>query len=240
MEAVTLKDVRFAYENSKPMRFDFRVSEGERLTIMGASGSGKSTLLHLLAGFETPISGAVIMGGIDVTLLEPSKRPVSILFQDNNLFGHLTVAQNAGLGIAPRLRLTPDQTIDVEEALAKVGLEGKAKRLPSELSGGEKQRAALARALLRDKPILLLDEPFAALGPAMRVEMLELVLALQKERRLTIIMVTHNPDDAVYFATAIGFMENGKLDEILPVTTLSNPEPNSPLEAYLGSKRHNY
>ena len=108
-------------------------------------------------------------------------------------------SQIFGLGLAPRIRLSKQESEVVELALAKVGLGGFGKRLPSELSGGERQRAALARALLRDRPILLLDEPFAALGPAMRFEMLDLVLELQQEKNLTVIMVTHNPDDAAYF-----------------------------------------
>lgn len=237
MEAVKLNGAAFAYPSGPQMRFDFSVTEGERLAIMGASGSGKSTLLHLLAGFETPQSGSVILNGVDVTFLEPAARPVSILFQDNNLFGHLTVAQNVGLGIAPRLRLSKTDARRVEASLAKVGLAGFEKRLPSELSGGERQRAALARCLLRDKPILLLDEPFAALGPAMRVEMLDLVLQLQFDKTLTIVMVTHNPDDAAQFATRIGFVENGLLSATLPAETLKNPPGESALANYLGLKR---
>jgi thiamine transport system ATP-binding protein len=177
------------------------------------------------------------LGGKEMNFAEPAARPVSILFQDNNLFGHLTVAQNIGLGIAPRLKLEKVQAERVERALASVGIKGLGKRLPSELSGGERQRAALARALLRDKPVLLLDEPFAALGPAMRVEMLDLVLQLQAENNLTVIMVTHNPDDAAHFATHIGFVENGQLSATLPSRMLQNPPKGSAMEHYLGSKR---
>jgi thiamine transport system ATP-binding protein len=236
MDAVSLKDVRFAYSGGPGMHFDFEVSQGERLAVMGASGSGKSTLLHLLAGFETPQSGSSMFATQDMAFAEPAARPVSILFQDNNLFGHLTIAQNIGLGLAPRLRLSKTEAEAVENALAKVGLTGMGKRLPSELSGGERQRAALARCLLRDKPLLLLDEPFAALGPAMRVEMLDLVLALQAEKNLTIIMVTHNPDDAAHFATHIGFVEAGCLTATTPAKVLNHPPEGSALAAYLGSR----
>ena len=239
MSSIALKDVRFSYPSGSAMQFDLDVAQGQRVAIMGASGSGKSTLLHLLAGFETPQSGAVLFGSVDMTTVEPAARPVSILFQDNNLFGHLSVLQNTGLGLAPRLRLSKQESEVVELALAKVGLGGFGKRLPSELSGGERQRAALARALLRDRPILLLDEPFAALGPAMRFEMLDLVLALQKEKNLTVIMVTHNPDDAAYFATHIGFVDAGILTSSLPSDVLNDPPQGSALATYLGFKRSN-
>ncbi len=238
MKAVSLEDVRFAYPGNEQMRFNFSVGAGERLAIMGASGSGKSTLLHLLAGFEIPQTGSITFSGLVMTLAEPAARPVSILFQDNNLFGHLTVSQNIGLGIAPRLRLSKAENQTVEIALTKVGLTGLGKRLPSKLSGGERQRAALARALLRDKPVLLLDEPFAALGPAMRVEMLDLVMQLQAEKNLTVIMVTHNPDDAAHFATRIGFVENGQLSATMPADALQLPPKGSALADYLGLKQN--
>ena len=239
LQAVSLQNVRFSYPSCTAMHFDLDIAQGIRLAIMGASGSGKSTLLHLLAGFETPQSGAVLFGGADMTTVEPASRPVSILFQDNNLFGHLSVSQNTGLGLVPRLRLSKDETEAVELALAKVGLSGFGKRLPAELSGGERQRAALARALLRDRPILLLDEPFAALGPAMRFEMLDLVLELQQEKNLTVIMVTHNPDDAAHFATHIGFVDTGILTSSQESTVLTNPPQGSALATYLGIKRSN-
>jgi thiamine transport system ATP-binding protein len=239
MDAASLKKVVFCYSGGSAMRFDFGVAAGERLAIMGASGSGKSTLLHLLAGFETPVSGSIQFTNIDLTYAEPADRPVSILFQDNNLFGHLTIAQNISLGIGARLRLSKADTERVDIALAKVGLSGLGKRLPSELSGGERQRAALARCLLRDKPVLLLDEPFAALGPGMRIQMLNLVLALQLEKSLSIIMVTHNPDDAAYFATRVGFVENGQLSATMHVDILHNLPKNSALAVYLGAKQVN-
>ena len=238
MDAVTFKNVGFSYLGGASMHFDFSVTRGTRLAVMGASGSGKSTLLHLLSGFETPQRGSIEFSGKDLTHVAPALRPVSILFQDNNLFGHLTVAQNIGLAIAPRLKLSTFETDAVEQALAKVGLTAMGKRLPFELSGGERQRAALARCLLRDKPVLLLDEPFAALGPAMRMEMLDLVIQLQTEKKLTIIMVTHNPDDAAHFAHRIGFVESGQLSATMPVGNLQYPPKRSALANYLGAN-HN-
>lgn len=235
MSAIGLDHVCFAHKGAARMHFNFEVEAGERLAVMGASGAGKSTLLHLLAGFETPNSGRITYGNLDMSRAEPALRPVSIIFQDNNLFGHLTVEQNIGLGLAPRLRLSRAEISAVHTAMAKVGLEGKAKRLPSELSGGERQRAALARALLRDKPVLLLDEPFAALGPAMRTGMLDLLLQLQAEKNLTMIMVTHTFEDAARFATRFGFMEAGALTSLMPAFMLRHPEQGSAVAAYLGT-----
>lgn len=238
MSSISVKELRFAYLGAKEMQFDFGIERGSRLAILGPSGSGKSTLLHLLCGFETPHTGTIKFGGEDCTFSDPGKRPVSMIFQDNNLFGHLSIFQNTGLGLAPRLDLSRSEKSLVEAALERVGLDQMGKRLPFELSGGERQRAALARCLLRDKPVLLLDEPFAALGPAMRLEMLDLVKELQIEKSMTIVMVTHNPDDAVHFATKIGFVDDTKMVGTLPVSALNEPDAGSGLEKYLKFERH--
>ena len=202
--------VVFSYSET---RFDFDVafSPGVVTALMGPSGSGKSTLLNLIAGFEVPDSGRILIGDADVTSLAPALRPVSMVFQENNLFGHLSVAQNVGLGRSPSLRLDTADREAVSGALARVGLAGKEARLPRELSGGERQRVALARVLVRDRPVLLLDEPFAALGPALRDDMIDLVIELQQERRMTVIFVTHHPSDARKIAEELVFLEHGKV-----------------------------
>ena len=161
--AVRLENVAFSYGETA-MSFDLDVEASEIVAIMGPSGSGKSTLLNLVAGFEAPSSGRILIGGEDAAGLPPAQRPVSMVFQENNLFSHLDVARNVGLGRSPSLRLTGADRADIAAALARTGLAGKEKRLPAELSGGERQRVALARALLRDRPVLLLDEAFASLG----------------------------------------------------------------------------
>ena len=172
--AVRLGKVHFSYGEA-PFVFDVEFAVSKITAIMGPSGSGKSTLLNLVAGFETPQSGRVLIDGADMTARQPPARPVSMVFQENNLFAHLSVERNVGLGRSPSLSLSEADRGAIAEALRRVGLAGKEKRLPRELSGGERQRVALARVLVRDRPVLLLDEPFASLGPALRNDMLDLV-----------------------------------------------------------------
>ncbi|HZF33118.1 MAG TPA: thiamine ABC transporter ATP-binding protein [Candidatus Angelobacter sp.] len=233
MAGVDLDDVTFQYEDMR-MRFDLHVEDGECLAVIGPSGAGKSTLLALIAGFERADSGRIRIGGEDVTRLHPSIRPVAMLFQDHNLFSHLDAAANVGLGIHPGLRLTTADRERVEAALAQVGLAGLAQRLPSQLSGGERQRVALARSLVRDRPVLLLDEPFAALGPALRREMLDLVRALQVDRKLTVLLVSHQPEDALYAATRTAFVHDGQVLQVGATRDLLDGAAGSELRDYLG------
>jgi thiamine transport system ATP-binding protein len=152
-----------------------------------------------------------VIGGIDVTGLSPAARPVSMVFQENNLFAHLDVEKNVGLGRSPSLRLTGADHAAIADALSRTGLAGKGARLPRELSGGERQRVALARALVRDRPVLLLDEPFASLGPALREDMLDLLAGVQAERAMTVALVTHQPDEARRIADSMIFLEDGSV-----------------------------
>ena len=178
------------------LRAGFSVEAGSHVAIIGPSGAGKSTLLSALAGFLNPAAGRIVCNGTDLTALEPGQRPLSIIFQDNNLFPHLTAEQNVGLGLRPSLRLTNAERDRVAQSLDRVGLAGMGNRKPAALSGGQQSRVALARVLLRDKPLMLLDEPFAALGPGLKAEMLDLVAEIARERGATVLMVTHDPKDA--------------------------------------------
>jgi thiamine transport system ATP-binding protein len=205
---VRLDKVSFSY-GEVLLGFDVAFAAGTITAIMGPSGSGKSTLLSLVAGFETPLSGRVLIGGTDVSAVPPAARPISMVFQENNLFAHLSIEQNVGLGCLPSLRLTEADRAAVAGALARTGLAGKERRLPRELSGGERQRVALARVLVRDRPVLLLDEPFASLGPALRDDMLDLVAAVHAERGMTVLFVTHQPEDARRIARKLVFLDNG-------------------------------
>lgn len=178
------------------LRADFELAAGALVSVTGPSGAGKSSLLSAIAGFLNPSKGRILWQGTEITRDEPSVRPLSILFQDNNLFPHLSVAQNVGLGLRPDLRLSRDQHAQVSAALARVGIGDLAARRPADLSGGQQSRAALARMLVRARPLMLFDEPFAALGPALRAEMLDLVRELATANGATVLMVTHNPEDA--------------------------------------------
>lgn len=205
---------------------------GARVAVIGPSGAGKSTLLMALAGF-VPHGGQILWQGGDIDSLPPGDRPLSILFQDQNLFPHLTVAQNLGLGLSPRLRLTPADHRRIAATLERVGLDGLGARKPGQLSGGQMGRAALARALLRARPILLLDEPFAALGPALKAEMLDLVAETATETGATVLMVTHDPADAQRFAGLTVLVADGIAQAPQPTAELfANPPP--ALQAYLG------
>ena len=203
--------------------------------MIGPSGSGKSTLLNLIAGFEAPQGGRVLIDDVDVTGLPPSARPVSMIFQENNLFAHLDVAANVGLGISPALRLTAADKERITTALSRTGLAGKEARLPRELSGGERQRVALARALVRDRPVLLLDEPFASLGPALRQEMLDLLVSVQAERKMTTLLVTHQPEDARRAADRIVFLEAGRIVAAGDKQSFFGPDGPEAFRRYAGS-----
>ena len=201
--------------------------------MIGPSGGGKSTALAAIAGFQTLNVGKVLWQGRDISTAAPAKRPVAILFQDNNLFPHLSIERNVALALSHRNRLTQDEKTKVSKALARVGLEAHGTKKPALLSGGQQSRAALARILLQDKPILLLDEPFSALGPALRHDMLDLVAEIASEKKTIVIMVTHAVSDARRIAKETIFIGNGKAE--LPVPTnelLETPTP--ALKQYLG------
>ena len=210
------------------------IEAGSRTAIIGPSGAGKSTLLSLIAGFLFPDAGKILWEGRDLTILTPGERPISMLFQDQNLFPHLSVGQNVGLGLRPDLRLSPDQKQQITVVLEKVGLPGMEDRKPASLSGGQQSRVALARVLLQNRPILLLDEPFAALGPALKSEMLSLVAQIAADMGTTVLIVTHDPEDAQSFAPQTIFVDQGIASPPTSTTGLLADPPAS-LRDYLGS-----
>lgn len=211
------------------------VDTGQKIAIIGPSGAGKSTLASAIAGF-LPISGSVTWDKADISALPPGKRPIAMLFQDSNLFPHLDIASNVGLGVRPDLRLDMAQREMVEQALERVGLSGLSHRAPSELSGGQQSRAALARVLVQNRALLILDEPFAALGPALKSEMLGLVDELAADTGATVLMVSHHPQDARSFADAVILVEGGQAHPPQPTSEIfDNPPP--ALRAYLGDRK---
>lgn len=179
--------------------------------LLGRSGSGKSTLLNLIAGFMQPGSGDIRWQDQSLLPLQPSLRPVTSLFQQQNLFSHLTVRQNTGLGIDPGLKLSEVQIQSVQSVLFDVGLEGMEHKLPAMLSGGEQQRVALARCLLRRRPLLLLDEPFSALDTTTRQEMIALTQTVIAQYHPCVIMVTHDEDDAIAMQATILHIQDGRI-----------------------------
>ncbi len=191
--------------------FSATLPKGEITALIGPSGAGKSTLLGMIAGFVPVESGTLTFDGQDLLSLGPAERPVTTLFQDHNLFLHLSVFDNIAIGLHPGLRLNPAQKRLVQEAADKVGLGEMLTRLPEQLSGGQQQRVGLARALVRGRPLLLLDEPFSALDPALRREMLAEVARLACEQGITVMMVSHNPEDAQLIADQVLFIDAGRI-----------------------------
>ena len=204
----------FLADDTLPMSFDLQVAVGERIAIVGPSGAGKSTLLNLIAGFVLPTRGEIWLNGENHTQSAPYERPVSMLFQENNLFPHLTVQQNLALGLKTSLKLTALEQDQIERVADAVGLTSFLSRLPNSLSGGQKQRVALARCLLRDKPILLLDEPFSALDPELRMEMLNLIDELCHSKKLTLLLVTHQPSELTGKVDRMLRIENGRISAL--------------------------
>ncbi|NND19050.1 MAG: ATP-binding cassette domain-containing protein [Silicimonas sp.] len=205
---LTLENVQLT-RGAFTLTADFAVDAPGIVAVIGPSGSGKSTLLSLIAGFETPEKGRVLWDGQDLTGIPPGKRPVAVLFQDNNLFPHLDLVSNVSLGASPQARPSPDVLNRARQALSGVGLSGYESRKPGALSGGQQSRAALARVFLTDRQIVLMDEAFSALGPALRSEMLGLVKELLP--KALILMITHDPDDAKRWTERTIFIDDGKV-----------------------------
>ena len=232
-----IEGLEFAYDvaPAAPMRFELEVADGEVLSLIGPSGSGKSTLLNLVAGFLPARSGRILIDEVAIEGLAVAERPVSIVFQQHNLFPHLDLYTNVALGVEPSLRLDSVQIEAVRDALARLGLEQLQRRKPGELSGGQRQRVALARALVRKRKILLLDEAFAALGPAMRAELIELVKELVREQGMVGLLVSHQPRDALIASARSAFICDGQVAASAATAELLEQTDLPKLRDYLGS-----
>ncbi|MDE2385895.1 MAG: ATP-binding cassette domain-containing protein [Alphaproteobacteria bacterium] len=215
------------------LKANFALGEGRLCAVLGPSGAGKSSLLNVIAGFDDLVSGRVLIDGEDVSRASPARRPISMVFQDHNLFPHLSVWDNVALGAAASLRLTEEDKSRVDEALARVGLASLTARKPFRLSGGERQRVALARVLVRRSKVLLLDEPFAALDPGLRAEMLQEVVDLTREQKLTTLLVTHQPEEIRAAVDDMLFVAAGQVSgPMAPAAFFANGSP--AIAAYLG------
>ena len=200
--------------------------------VVGPSGAGKSTFLNLISGFASISSGSIIWNGQEINHLPPAKRSVSILFQDNNLFPHLSVWRNLALAVTHWPKISRDNEEKLKAVMSEVGILGLENRKPSQLSGGQQSRVALARVLLQKNKILLLDEPFSALGPSLKDQMLELIKKISKNKKLLVLMVTHEPADAKKVASQTLVVKDKKVHP--PLSTEKALDPvNGPLADYL-------
>jgi spermidine/putrescine transport system ATP-binding protein len=190
------------------------IAKGEFFSLLGPSGCGKTTTLRLIAGFEEPTSGEVLLDGKPVSGLPPYQRDVSTVFQNYALFPHLTVAQNVAFGLERRRMDAAAVRAKVTEALALMQLSGKAARLPAQLSGGERQRVALARSLVLEPKVLLLDEPLSALDAKLRKEMRHQLQVLQRRVGIAFLFITHDQEEAMSLSDRIGVMHQGALQQI--------------------------
>lgn len=217
MANVTLHQLTRTYANGvtalQPL--DLQIENGEYFVVMGPSGSGKTTLLRLIAGLDTPTSGTIRIGGRDVTRLAPHPRDVAMVFQRPTVYPHLDVRSN--LGFAARLRGTlkgPSLAERVESVAQELQVDHLLDRRADQLSGGERQRVALGRALVRQPAVLLLDEPLSQLEEGLRAELREYLHLLSRQRRTTIIHVTHDREEALFLGDRVALLDRGRLQSV--------------------------
>jgi putrescine transport system ATP-binding protein len=195
-------------------RLSLDIRAGEFFALLGPSGCGKTTLLRMLAGFETPDEGRILLDGKDIAPVAPHERPVNMMFQNYALFPHLSVRDNIAFGLKRAGMAGADIATRVAEMVALVKLDGLEKRKPDQLSGGQKQRVALARSLARRPQVLLLDEPLAALDKKLRESTQLELMELQRRLGMTFIIVTHDQEEAMTMANRIGVMDAGRLEQV--------------------------
>ena len=226
-------NLNFSFEeNYLAISANLSLESNKIYAIIGPSGAGKSTFLNLISGFSEISSGSILWNEQEISCLPPSKRNISILFQDNNLFPHLSVWRNLALAVSHWPKISNDDEAKLHSVISEVGIRGLENRKPSQLSGGQQSRVALARVLLQKNKILLLDEPFAALGPSLKDQMLELIEKIARNRGLLVLMVTHDPADANKIASETIVVKNNKVHP--PLNTDKALDPiNGPLADYL-------
>ncbi len=191
-----------------------QIAEGEFFALLGPSGCGKTTLLRMLAGFEIPSSGRIVIDDVEMEGIDPNRRPVNMVFQSYAVFPHMTVADNVAYGLKVTGVPRPEIETRVEEALALVKLDGFERRMPSQLSGGQRQRVALARALIKRPKVLLLDEPLSALDAKLREAMQLELVRLRNVVGITFVIVTHDQDEALSMANRIAVMDRGRVAQV--------------------------
>jgi putative spermidine/putrescine transport system ATP-binding protein len=204
--------------------FSLGVEEGELVTFLGGSGCGKTTTLRMIAGFETPTDGRILIKGADVLEVPPNRRGVGMVFQNYALFPNMTAAQNIGFGLKVAGRHPREQQERVQEMLALIHMEEYGVRYPHQMSGGQQQRVALARALAVHPSVLLLDEPLSALDAKIRVRLRTEIRAIQKKLGITTIYVTHDQEEALSISDRVVVMKDGKIEQVgTPFEIYNNP-----------------
>lgn len=210
---VSLENLTLAYGKATAVdALNLGIRKGELITLLGPSGCGKTTTMRAIAGLLTPKSGTIRIDGRDVTKVPPSKREVGLVFQSYALFPHLSVFENVAFGL--RLRRESDLERKVMAGLETVGLADFAKRHPADLSGGQQQRVSLARSLVMQPKVLLLDEPLSNLDARLRLDMRTELQRVQKDTGITMVFVTHDQSEALALADRIVLMRNGKIEQI--------------------------
>ena len=232
---VSVRSLRKSYGAVKAVDdVSLTVNAGEFVALLGPSGSGKTTMLMAIAGFETPDSGAIEIGGRDITGLPPAKREIGMVFQRYALFPHMTVAENIAFPLKMRGIKGPAAARQVEAALAMVRLENYGGRRIGQLSGGQQQRVALARALVYNPPVLLMDEPLGALDKNLREEMQLEIKRLQKKLGATVIYVTHDQGEALTMADRIAVMSDGRIQQYAPPSEIYDRPANVFVAGFVG------
>ncbi len=234
-ELINLVDISKAFDGETVLdELNLNIHENEFLTLLGPSGCGKTTTLRILGGFVTPDKGRVIFDGKDITNLPPNKRQLNTVFQKYALFSHMNIAENIAFGL--KIKNKPKTYIDdkIKYALKLVNLEGFEKRMPDSLSGGQQQRIAIARAIVNEPKVLLLDEPLGALDLKLRQDMQYELIRLKNELGITFIYVTHDQEEALTMSDTIVVMNQGYIQQIGTPETIYNEPENAFVADFIG------
>ena len=234
-ELINLVDISKSYDGEMVLdELNLNIHENEFLTLLGPSGCGKTTTLRILGGFVTPDMGRVIFDGQDITSLPPNKRQLNTVFQKYALFSHMNIAENIAFGL--KIKNKPKTYIDdkIKYALKLVNLEGFEKRMPDSLSGGQQQRIAIARAIVNEPKVLLLDEPLGALDLKLRQDMQYELIRLKNELGITFIYVTHDQEEALTMSDTIVVMNQGYIQQVGTPETIYNEPENAFVADFIG------